>query len=95
MSILVFQNAKVGRGGVVFKLGLYCFKISSGLGLYYFLKGVRFYSRVGLHLRGYGTLKTKKIEPYRKIGCSKLSKCKDFILWCGCTHAKLSVSQEL
>ena len=51
-----FKNAKVGRGGVVFKLGLYCFKISSGLGLYYFLKGVRFYSRVGLHLRGYGNL---------------------------------------
>ena len=52
---IYFKNSKVGTVGVVFKLGLYYFKISFWLGFYYLLNGVRFYSRVGLHLRGYGT----------------------------------------
>ena len=30
-----------------------------------------------------------------KISFSKLSMFIDFTSWCGCTHAKLSVSQEL
>ena len=43
-------------GGVVIKLGLYCFKVSFGLRFYCLLNGVRFYSRVGLYLRGYSIL---------------------------------------
>ena len=48
------KNAKFGRGEVVFELGLYFFKISFWLEFYYFFNEVRFYSRVGLHLHGYG-----------------------------------------
>ena len=54
LSILLSKDAKVGKGGVVFELGLYCFKINFSLGLHYILNGMRFYSRVGLYLRGYG-----------------------------------------
>ena len=54
VSILLFKDTKVGKGWVVFELGLYCFKINFWLGLYYILNRVRFYSRVGLCLRGYG-----------------------------------------
>ena len=46
-----FQNAKIGRKGVVFALGLCCFKISFWIGM--FELGERLYSRVVLHLRGY------------------------------------------
>ena len=41
--------------GVVFELELYCFNISFWLGLYWFFKGVRFYSKVGLHSSGYSS----------------------------------------
>ena len=51
------KTANFGRGEVVFELRLYFFKISFWLGFYYFFNGVRFYSRVGLHLRGYGSRK--------------------------------------
>ena len=50
MSIY-FKNAKVDMGGVVFKLGFY-----------YFLNGVRFYSKVGLHLRGYGIYNENRVK---------------------------------
>ena len=67
VSILLSKNAKVSKGGVVFKLMLYCFKIDFLLELYYFLNGVRFYSRVGLHLRGYGRYFIIEIKPFHQL----------------------------
>ena len=55
LSILLFKYAQSDLNGVLFKVGLHCFKIIFLLGLCQFLKGMQFYSRVGLHSSGYGS----------------------------------------